>query len=333
MNIKKNDERPLITLAIPNFNYGRYLDKCITSALDQAGEDVEILISDNCSTDNSWEIINKYSDQRLKIWQQTRNIGLFPNWNNLLENASGKYFKLLQSDDWLEPEFIEGLRSSVNGSSNHKVLAIINGYRIMAEGIKSSKLSELITPINDEIKPEFIVGLDYMSTFKSLNYSMPTLNALNTDVLKSIGGYRPEDAMRADSIAFAKVVTSDRLGKIIFSKKSIGVSRIHANNDRRKYTRFAYSRDEWTFLNEFIKIAYGFNWVALVLQLSVVKGEAFFRLLFDFIKYRNIKSLFSGIKWFKTNKILLSSLIFLPIGGLSIFLKKASLKGRINISS
>ncbi|MCA6514731.1 MAG: glycosyltransferase family 2 protein, partial [Chitinophagaceae bacterium] len=98
MMVSKSEIDILITIAIPNYNYGQYIGKTIESAIHQSGDDIEILISDNNSEDNSWEIIQSYVDSRIISFKQNQNIGLQQNWNFLLNKARGKYFILLPSD-------------------------------------------------------------------------------------------------------------------------------------------------------------------------------------------------------------------------------------------
>ena len=52
--------RPLVSVIVHNFNYGKYLEECLTSVMAQTYENIEVLFSDNASTDNSWEIAQKF---------------------------------------------------------------------------------------------------------------------------------------------------------------------------------------------------------------------------------------------------------------------------------
>lgn len=94
---------PKVSVCMPNYNLGRFLPEAIESVLRQSFADFEFIIIDNCSTDDSVEIINRYAaiDRRISTTVNERNIGLVNNMNRCLERAKGEYIKFLFSDDVL----------------------------------------------------------------------------------------------------------------------------------------------------------------------------------------------------------------------------------------
>jgi|694.fasta_scaffold99033_2 glycosyltransferase involved in cell wall biosynthesis len=94
-------ESPLVSIAIPVFNSESTLVAAIESALAQDYRNLEILISDNASTDNTAEICRYYQqrDTRIVFYPQPENFGMHRNFLFLLEKASGEYFRWLGSDD------------------------------------------------------------------------------------------------------------------------------------------------------------------------------------------------------------------------------------------
>ena len=104
----------IVSVILPSYNHGSYIDKAIESVLEQSYEDFELLISDDCSTDNTIDIINKYTDKRIKVNIFEENKGATINTNYLISKSTGKYIALINSDDvWLpnklekEVEFLE----------------------------------------------------------------------------------------------------------------------------------------------------------------------------------------------------------------------------------
>ena len=89
------------TVAIPVFNQRAFIERAIHSALEQNLENLEILVLDNCSTDGTWEVIQKYGAQGVKLLRNTRNLGLFGNFNRCLEAGTSPYLRLLCGDDFL----------------------------------------------------------------------------------------------------------------------------------------------------------------------------------------------------------------------------------------
>ena len=101
-----SQSHPLVSIVIPSYNQGRFVGEAIQSALDQTWPNTEILVGDDASPDNSWEIISKFSDHIFKI-RHEKNIGFEANTNDLFQRAKGDYLCLICSDDALEPTFIE----------------------------------------------------------------------------------------------------------------------------------------------------------------------------------------------------------------------------------
>ena len=103
--ISAND--PLITIAIPTFNRASWLKDCVVSALSQSYRDIEVVISDNASTDETVRLLNELHDRRLRVIRQDRNIGLIPNFNACLAEAKGDYIVFLPDDDRVAPWMLE----------------------------------------------------------------------------------------------------------------------------------------------------------------------------------------------------------------------------------
>lgn len=100
---------PLVSIIIYNYNYGRYLRACFDSALTQTYQNIEILFSDNDSTDDSWAIACEYNrlyPQTFFIAKNRQNFGQTANFKNCFTNIRGKYFLVLGSDDILKPDYI-----------------------------------------------------------------------------------------------------------------------------------------------------------------------------------------------------------------------------------
>ncbi|WP_158671900.1 glycosyltransferase family 2 protein [Bradyrhizobium guangdongense] len=98
---------PLVTIAIPTFNRSRLLKGCLESALAQSYANIEVLVSDNASTDDTGRVLETFADPRLRVVRQQRNIGLLPNWNACLAAAQGEYIVFLSDDDRIAPNFLD----------------------------------------------------------------------------------------------------------------------------------------------------------------------------------------------------------------------------------
>lgn len=100
-NIKTSDKKDfgLVSIIMPNYNSAEYIAETIESVLNQTYDNWELIISDDCSTDGSIEIINNYNDSRIKLLINKENSGAAISRNNAIDVAKGKYIAFLDSDD------------------------------------------------------------------------------------------------------------------------------------------------------------------------------------------------------------------------------------------
>lgn len=112
-----------VSIGIPCYNRPDTLRKVIDGFLNQTYTDIELIISDNASTDpRVRRLLEGYIDPRLKVFYQTVNIGLYANYSFVFKQATGKYFVYGADDDIWEPDFIELL---VNELENHHEHAFV----------------------------------------------------------------------------------------------------------------------------------------------------------------------------------------------------------------
>jgi len=94
---------PKVSVLIPTFNVGPFLAENLDAVLAQDFTDFELVISDNCSTDSTFELIQNYAarDARIRVWQNQSNLGAAANFTRCLEMARGQYVKFICADDKL----------------------------------------------------------------------------------------------------------------------------------------------------------------------------------------------------------------------------------------
>lgn len=100
---------PAVSVAVPAYNYGRFLRQCIESVLTQTLTDWELIICDDCSGDDTPDIAVTYAarDQRIRYLRNEVRLGMNPNLKKTAEHARGAYIKMLCADDWLAPGCLE----------------------------------------------------------------------------------------------------------------------------------------------------------------------------------------------------------------------------------
>jgi len=98
-----------VSIIIPAYNTSQYITRAIESALGQTEQNIEVLVVDDASTDNTVEIVNNFTDPRLKLLVNETNQGPSYSRNRAIKEAKGEWIALLDSDDWYIPQRIETL--------------------------------------------------------------------------------------------------------------------------------------------------------------------------------------------------------------------------------
>lgn len=108
---------PEISVIVPVYNTGKYLRRCVDSILAQTYTDFELLLIDDGSTDGSGAICDEYAafDSRVCVFHKP-NGGVSSARNLGLDHARGEWIAFVDSDDWIEPEYLACLFSNINGA-------------------------------------------------------------------------------------------------------------------------------------------------------------------------------------------------------------------------
>lgn len=118
--------KDLITVYITNYNYGRYIDKCIQSILKQTYKNIELIIIDDGSSDNSKENLKKYEKiRKIKVIYQ-KNKGLNITNNIAIKVSTGRYIIRVDADDWLREDAISSLYKEIQ--KDKKIAMVFSNY-------------------------------------------------------------------------------------------------------------------------------------------------------------------------------------------------------------
>jgi len=193
---------PKISVLIPSFNHALFIGEAIQSVLNQTFQDIEILIIDDGSKDNSIEIIEKFTDSRIYFAVNEENKGAVYTTNKMIELSAGEYIALLNSDDVWETdklakqiEFMEKNRQYAAVFSNAEI--------INQDGSLFHKQEHLYTTIFEQSN---------RSRFEWLNYFFNVGNALchpsmliRKSVYNEVGLYNPLMASLPDFEMWVRV--------------------------------------------------------------------------------------------------------------------------------
>lgn len=113
-----------VSVIIPIYNVEQYLEKCLDSVIAQTYTELEIICVNDCSPDNCAEILEKYAkqDKRIKIVNRKKNGGLSAARNSGLDVAAGEYIYFIDSDDWIDLDYIEKMVEAIEKNNTDIVL-------------------------------------------------------------------------------------------------------------------------------------------------------------------------------------------------------------------
>ena len=112
---------PKVSVIVPNYNHASYLKQRIDSILNQTFQDFEVIILDDCSTDNSLEVLSHYKNHNKVshcVFNDTNSGNPFKQWDKGIQLAKGEWIWIAESDDWAEPEFLETINTHLRNCNN-----------------------------------------------------------------------------------------------------------------------------------------------------------------------------------------------------------------------
>lgn len=128
--------RELISVCIPTYNNEDVIEKTLQSIINQTYKKIEIIIVDDCSKDNTVDVINGIKDDRIVLHRNNQNLGMSGNWNRCVSLAKGKFIKLICADDILEVDCLEKEIDAFSHDSN--IVMSISDSKLINEDDKSA---------------------------------------------------------------------------------------------------------------------------------------------------------------------------------------------------
>ena len=133
--------QPLVSIITPTYNRPEYLKLALESAVQQTYQNIEIIVSDNCSPENPESIVKSFGDSRIRFFRNQSNLGMFPNTMNAFKKARGKYVASLLDDDLWEKDFLAKLVPALEANSN-LALAFCDHYIVDGNGAIDAAATE-----------------------------------------------------------------------------------------------------------------------------------------------------------------------------------------------
>ena len=218
---------PKVTIAIPTFNREGYLQQAIDSALAQSYANIEVLVSDNASTDGTAALLQRFSDPRVRVLRQAQNIGMMPNWNACLNAASGLYFIMLSDDDLLDPGAIDAMVAMFEDSCHRGAgvaedqVGVVYAHARIIDETGASTAKGKRAPLWETAEQAVA------AFFHAERHTFPCSILLRTEDAFELGGYDARNySLVADAQMWMKVAF--KRGMVGFVDRTLVSYRVHA---------------------------------------------------------------------------------------------------------
>jgi len=225
---------PEVSIITPCYNSAKFLPETISSVLNQTFSDWEWLITDDCSSDNSVEIIKKIADSRVKLTVSEKNGGAGKTRNLSLEKATGRFITFLDADDFWEPNFLQEM---VAFMKNENCEIAYSNY---------ARCDENLNPKIADFKAEKIVTFDNL--LKTCRLSLLSSMYDSSRVGKE---YFPTDSKREDHVMWLNLLKKIPVAKPL--NKTMAKYRMHGSSVSRRKTNIM--KDQYLVYKDHMKFS------------------------------------------------------------------------------
>ncbi len=211
--------KPKISIITPVYNGLPYIKECVESVLSQSFQDWEMLISDNCSTDQTRLYLDSITDSRIRIYKQEKNLGIYGNLNFLFSEARAEISQILCADDY----FIDTM-SITNVLSYWEEEKSVGFVRFNREEKTLGRLNEFekskLPDIIDKNDTDLVFFL-----FGNIPGNLSNVS-LKTSIVSAIGGFNEKLPYAGDFEFWSRAARQFSMG---ISRKTIVYVRRHEN--------------------------------------------------------------------------------------------------------
>lgn len=219
-------ENPLISIVIPVYNAADYIEATVNNFLLQTYTNLEIILQDDCSKDSTWKVLqSKFKDeQRVKLFQNEKNLGIGPNWNAAYEHASGEYVVIANADDVHFPVFVE---TAYKNMLQFKVDFVSFKYKILNEKTQSKEFTAANIHLESEIVKDPFETVFFQNPYHII-FTM--FKKANIDAIKVDGNA----FLNTQICDYELVLRYAKSNTLYYSEEVMGYYRIHDTNNSGK---------------------------------------------------------------------------------------------------
>ena len=178
---------PLITIGIPTYNRAALLKDCVASALAQSYQNIEVLVSDNASTDGTLAALKSFDNERLRVISSPVNVGAANNFAKCVREAKGDYLVLVSDDNILDPAFLEKCVRLIKTEPGIPIVAA--AYEILVLNEFSENERRLVPAVlSKKLSTGIWDGTEILSEYLNGRISAQLLSStIRTDILRRNG--------------------------------------------------------------------------------------------------------------------------------------------------
>lgn len=277
---------PLISVIMPTYNQAEFIREAIASVLNQTHKNLELIVVDNYSTDDTQQAVASFHDGRLRYYKFSNNGIIAASRNYGLRESKGKYAAFIDSDDaWFKDKLREQIDIMENDAGCQMTFC-----QFQASDVNGQPHGKIFGP------KDFKISGHIYDKLIQCNFIVSSSVVLRNAVLKSVGYFDETESLRCaeDFDLWLRVARRDR---VAFVPKVLGMYRMHssANVSSQRlqkalnvidkhlsagWTTFKqanrakanfYFREGWSFLNSNIKLARSYFWRACGLNSNNLK--------------------------------------------------------------
>lgn len=203
----------LVSVIMPSWNTGKFIAESIQSVIDQTYENWELIIVDDCSTDNTDEVVAKFTDKRIRYFKNEKNSGAALSRNRALREARGEWIAFLDSDDLWNPVKLE---HQINFMNEHGYTLSYTEYEKIDE---ESKPLRIYVSGPEKVNKHKIYNYDYIGQL-TMMYSAKKFGLIQIKDIKKNNDYaiRLQLYKKSDTCAY---LLKENLAKYRIRKVSI----------------------------------------------------------------------------------------------------------------
>jgi glycosyltransferase involved in cell wall biosynthesis len=186
-NTNARSSYPLITIGIPTYNRAALLKNCVASVFAQSYRNIEVLVSDNASTDDTLATLKSFDDDRLRVLTSPVNVGANNNWAKCVFEAKGDYLVLMADDNIPDPTFLEKCVRLIKIEPRIPIVAAAYDILVVSE---FSKNERRVVPavLSKKLSTGIWDGTEILAEYFNGRISAQLLSSIiRTDILRRIG--------------------------------------------------------------------------------------------------------------------------------------------------